>query len=109
MRFLPSTQAASVAGGIVTPLLMAVISWIELRFHIEPPAVLLPIVAVLVPLVVSTIEFRFILRDWRLGMFAFQSEENRRTLDANWGRVVAYLLSFGASLSLLYIIRWLFS
>jgi hypothetical protein len=98
MRILPSIPAAILCGAFVTPLAIAVVSLIELRFHVRLPSIL-RVFVVVIPLVLSTIDLRP-MRDWRFGI-QWVAKAHFRTIIPQSKRAGLYFVSLLTSLLVL--------
>lgn len=98
MRVLPSIPAAIVCGGFVTPLSIAAISLVELRFHVRFPSIG-KVFVVIVLLVLATTDLRPI-RDWRFGI-QWIARAHIRTIIPQSKRAGLYFISLLTSLLVL--------
>lgn len=98
MRILPSIPAAIVCGAFVTPLAIAVMSLIELRFHVRFPSIS-KVLVVIVPLVLATTDLRP-MRDWRFGI-QWVARAHIRTIIPQSKRAGLYFISLLTSLLVL--------
>lgn len=90
MRILPSNPAAIVCGAVITPVLIAVVSLVELRFHARFPSIL-RVLVVIIPAVLATTDLRP-MRDWRFGV-QWVARAHLRTIIPQSKRFGLYLVS----------------
>jgi hypothetical protein len=110
MRFFPSMLAAIVTGAIGTPLLIWGWNFIETTWHSQLLALVWAIVALIIPVILATIDLRDVTRRWRdAGLFGSVSapgsrEAFRQIYLPAWRRMAAWFVSALVSLLLLTII-----
>ena len=109
MRVFPSMPAAIVTGAVGVPLLIWGWQVIEARSHSQLLLLLWAIVALIIPVVLATIDLRDIARRWReAGFFGPGSvpasrDAFRRIYFPAWTRMAAWFVSAVVSLLLLKI------
>jgi hypothetical protein len=109
MRLFPSTPAAILTGAIGMPLLIWGWNFIETTSQSELLVLVWAIVALIIPVVLATIDLRDIARRWRdAGFFASVSapelrEAFRQIYFPAWTRMAAWFVSAVVSLLLLKI------